>query len=570
MTSFFHSSALNTLHIAYSRYGSYLSVILRRDRLYLQSMYGGLWNDGEELFELNVIDPTGNTLPFEVEVLPERLRLTSETGVVEICVVGKDDALLRGQGVGLRLSRATAERMFDYAFSPDGERWEVNSFDAAIKAGLRKQRGTLQVDAPWERIHTRHITADFLPDEQGIVEGHIHLYSSVWNQNATAMLDFETEAEKNARDFSAWLAATLPVPEQWHKGRETAALINWSSVVAPHGFLRRDTMLMSKDLMNRVWSWDHCFNALALARQNPALAWDQFVLFFDHQDEQGALPDFLGDSLRSFAFCKPPIHGWTLRQLMQIPGLVDDTRLSEIYKPLVNWTQWWFVYRCDSDGLPRYHHGNDSGWDNGTVTAEGLPVQSPDLAAYLVVQMDVLADIALRLGKPDDAAKWTQQADDLLALLIDQLWAGTRFAARHSQTKKVVGGDSALMLVPLILGKRLPPNVRDGLVAEVQRFLTDYGIPSEHVQSPYFEQDGYWSGAIWAPVTYEIVIGLLSCDERDLALEINRRFCEMANRSGMAENFNALTGRGLKDSAYTWTASVFLLLGNLLLQEDFL
>jgi putative isomerase len=34
----------------------------------------------------------------------------------------------------------------------------------------------------------------------------------------------------------------------------------------------------------------------------------------------------------------------------------------------------------------------------------------------------------------------------------------------------------------------------------------------------------------------------------------------MAARSGMAENYNALTGAGLRDRAYTWTASVFLLL----------
>jgi putative isomerase len=49
--------------------------------------------------------------------------------------------------------------------------------------------------------------------------------------------------------------------------------------------------------------------------------------------------------------------------------------------------------------------------------------------------------------------------------------------------------------------------------------------------------------------------------EVELASKISRKFCDMAVRSGMAENFDALTGQGLRDLAYTWTSSVFLALG---------
>jgi hypothetical protein len=35
-----------------------------------------------------------------------------------------------------------------------------------------------------------------------------------------------------------------------------------------------------------------------------------------------------------------------------------------------------------------------------------------------------------------------------------------------------------------------------------------------------------------------------------------RRTCET---SGFYENFNALTGEGLRDRAYTWTASAYLM-----------
>lgn len=48
--------------------------------------------------------------------------------------------------------------------------------------------------------------------------------------------------------------------------------------------------------------------------------------------------------------------------------------------------------------------------------------------------------------------------------------------------------------------------------------------------------------------------------EQTLAREIARRFCRLCATSGFAENFDARTGQPLCDRAYTWTASVFLLL----------
>jgi glycogen debranching enzyme len=50
------------------------------------------------------------------------------------------------------------------------------------------------------------------------------------------------------------------------------------------------------------------------------------------------------------------------------------------------------------------------------------------------------------------------------------------------------------------------------------------------------------------------------CGYPDLAREIARRFCALCDRSGFAENYDALTAAPLRDPAYTWTASAFLLM----------
>jgi Mannosylglycerate hydrolase MGH1-like glycoside hydrolase domain len=52
--------------------------------------------------------------------------------------------------------------------------------------------------------------------------------------------------------------------------------------------------------------------------------------------------------------------------------------------------------------------------------------------------------------------------------------------------------------------------------------------------------------------------GLSQCGEKEIVRETAEKFCAMVRRSGFAENFDALTGEGLRDKAYTWTSSVFL------------
>ncbi|HET8711948.1 MAG TPA: trehalase family glycosidase, partial [Spongiibacteraceae bacterium] len=248
-------------------------------------------------------------------------------------------------------------------------------------------------------------------------------------------------------------------------------------------------------------------------------------------------------------------------------GALSQSQLVEIYAPLSRWTQWWLTERVElsskryGDGLPQYFHGNDSGWDNASIFAAGMPVQSPDLAALLILQMDVLSDVAQRLGKSGESIEWQQKAGALFEKLLTHCWLDNRFVALHDH--KPCDGDSLLMYLPIVLGERLPKSIQRDLVAALQQencFLTEHGLASESVASEFYEADGYWRGPIWAPAVFLIVEGLRSIGEAVFADEIARRFCRTVARSGMAENFDAITGAGLRDRAHTWTVSVFLLL----------
>ena len=114
--------------------------------------------------------------------------------------------------------------------------------------------------------------------------------------------------------------------------------------------------------------------------------------------------------------------------------------------------------------------------------------------------------------------------------------------------------------MPIVLGERLPREVAERLAERIASHLTPYGLATEHPDSPHYEPDGYWRGPIWAPATVLVEDGLRRAGHTGLADDISHRFRSLCETSGFAENFDALTGAGLRDRAYTWTASGYLLL----------
>jgi glycogen debranching enzyme len=187
-------------------------------------------------------------------------------------------------------------------------------------------------------------------------------------------------------------------------------------------------------------------------------------------------------------------------------------------------------------------------------------VETADLAAFLTMQLHELAALAAELGDPAAAARWNNTAVQVHTALLDDLWDGTRFAARGAATGLSRPSTSLLDLMPIALGADLPREVVDRLVTGVTAHLTSHGPATEPVESPHYAADGYWRGPVWAPATVLVEDGLRRAGHAALADEISRRFRQTCEKSGFAENFDAETGAGLRDRAYTWTASSYLIL----------
>jgi hypothetical protein len=557
--------------VPFSRNGSYIAFSILGESgpwpngVYLRSVHGEAQRarPGGRAALVEVIYE-GWGQPFKVSASPSKLVLQARQGSLSICISEPYVVRVRGDGVGMRLTFAGSEG--DYAISAGEDRWQVNTPALLLQYMLSPLAGRLQVEGAWHGTGSDRLVVELKPAPGGgECEVAIEEITSTWRPRVYDE-PFEECCALVNEEFEEWLERTPSLPKKYKEARRMAAYINWSSMVEPAGHLLRQSMLMSKNWMTNIWSWDHCFNAMALVNNDPLTAWDQLMTLFDQQDESGALPDYVNDRSMLWNFCKPPIHGWVLGWMMDRSSFFQVDQLRQIYGPLARWTEWWLVFRdADQDGIPQYHHGNDSGWDNATPFKVGVPLEAPDLCAYLILQMEALSRLALLLNATEEAESWQRRAEELLQRTLAHFWQGDHFVALLSGEHLVADSESLFLYLPILLGKRLPAGVRRALIDSLTRpgrWITPFGLATESPGSPDYQADGYWRGPIWAPSTLVIVEGLEACGEHKLAVDLARRFCDLCAANGFAENFDALSGIGLRDRAYTWTASVFLILGH--------
>lgn len=371
--------------------------------------------------------------------------------------------------------------------------------------------------------------------------------------------DFTGILKENKEKFADF-ANRFPKPAEPYKDMaEFAAYVLWSATVAPQGNLTCPAVYASTNMFPGVWSWDQCFMAIALNKGHHRLAFQQMEVIFRHQDSFGQLPGSVSDSTIRWNFCKPPVHGYIFSRMIQDANFTAD-ELRQVYKWIGRQTDYYLKYKdSDGGGICEYWHGNDSGEDNSTVFARQLPIESPDLTAYLIKSAELLQNLAERLGDSEGEMIWKEKSEQLMEKFLDAFIEDGIPIAREAFSKKTVHSGSLMPFQSLILGKRLPDDVRSKMLAVLKDdFLTEWGLATEAPESPLYQEDSYWRGAIWAPATLLFYEALMDCGEELFARNIAERFCTMVSRYGFFENFSAKTGKGLRDKPFSWTAAVFL------------
>lgn len=529
--------------------------------LLLRTISGGAASKAMFLLETT---QDGKAITYQLTCHPHMLRLDVGDGGIDICFDGERAIRVRSRGgIGLSLTEISGGPYRTMVQTPDGMSVDANLPASAVKCMFSPRTGSVEHSIEWDGHHGKDGRVQLLP-EDGRGEWVIALYRTSFVP-ADPNTNFDMCAEACFQAFARFVAShDLKALPGYDQSAALALYLNWSCIVAPEGLFKRPGMLMSKNWMSNVWSWDHCFNAMALWSGDKRLAWDQLMVMFDQQDAFGALLDSINDVEPIWNFVKPPIHGLTLLFMMDHGG-VEDSMLREAYPALCRWTRWWLNFRDrDHDLMAEYHHGNDSGWDNGTVFLMSPCVETPDLNAFLMIQIETLALVADALSLPKDASEWRE-------LLREMRPAYEAHFFQNAVPQAVVPGvhqplecQCALPMMSILLKGLIGDSHVEGALDALKSggFLTEYGMATEAPSSPLYTPDGYWRGPIWAPSTWLIVQGLRRCGETTLAKRLATQFVELCKSGGFAENFDALTGAPLRDKAYTWTSSVFLLLLN--------
>ena len=130
--------------------------------------------------------------------------------------------------------------------------------------------------------------------------------------------------------------------------------------------------------------------------------------------------------------------------------------------------------------------------------------------------------------------------------------------------------------IPLLLGERLPGDIREKLVKELMtegRWLTKYGFAGESTDSDRYVPVGWLAGPLLAPIHLLTCLGLSNSGYKAEAAEITRRYCRTLINANFAMIIDAQTGLDCSEGRWSnrypnrmsWTAMVFLVLGSLFL-----
>ncbi|MFF1574635.1 amylo-alpha-1,6-glucosidase [Leifsonia sp. NPDC058292] len=337
-----------------------------------------------------------------------------------------------------------------------------------------------------------------------------------------------------------------------------------------------------------LWQWDAYFIAAGLRHGDPELAREQLDLAFGFPTAAGQLPDVvhddgvlassddlppgdrdnlrragsaIADPTAPIPLTKPPLAAWALRAL---EGRVDDPAWFErAWATVARSQDWWFRDSdLDGDGMPEYGHPYSSGLDDSPVFDAELPVASPDLAAYLILQDDLLAAHARDRGDRAADAMHRERAEATLAAL-ERMWDDEAGFFRSSGAGHPLAAQTAVSLLPLLTG-RLPGRIVGRMLAAIddpERFATPFAVPTVAARDPDFSPERMWRGPVWINVNALLVEGLAVSGhaERSRALA-EATLSLVIDGGGPHEYFNPLTGGKARTAttSFGWSAALFV------------
>lgn len=362
-------------------------------------------------------------------------------------------------------------------------------------------------------------------------------------------------------------------------------ITNWRSA---NDDLKHDGIFPSLFGYDGFWAWDSWKQAAACAIFDPELGKNSIRAMFDHQTEDGMIPDciFSDKKQNNFRNTKPPLASWAVWKLFEATR--DTNFLWETVHVLFKYHNWWYLNRDhDKNGLCEY--GSNDGtieaakWESGMDNAArfdsismlkningswSMDQESVDLNSYLYFDKLFLVKIS-EITKAQSGIETGKDAIELQKSINRSFFDDFSgyFYDRNIQTDQLVKTKGPEGWIPLwanVAEKNHAKQIATEL-ADPNTFNTFLPFPTvDKSHSSFNPVSGYWRGPVWFDQAAFAISGLRNYGFNLQANEMLKKMLDNAQgltgNDPLYENYDPLTGKGLNSPHFSWTAAHLLLL----------
>ena len=350
------------------------------------------------------------------------------------------------------------------------------------------------------------------------------------------------------------------------------------------------------------WFWDSCFHAIILSHFSPHHAKNEIFSLLSKQFDNGLIPHMIywkkGKVINvnwgkdgTSSITQPPMIAYAVRQIFQTDG--DLSFVRTVYPSLYHFYRYLLTERDPHEKhLVGIMNPDESGEDNSPRFDDplNLPptntlkentkrrfqlvdqnidckfdapfcmrnffwVKDVPFNAIMVKNMQVLAELAEKLGNNDDALYFTQKSKEISsAMRKHQLSHGlfwSVYGKRYQKIKVKTWAIFAPLFAGILTKEEAKELVKKHLLNK-KEFWTDYPVPTVSRKEPSFDPKGFWRGPAWIATNWFIYKGLLNYGFVEEAKRIKESSLALIEKSGFREHFNPLTGEGEGAKNFTW------------------
>ena len=372
-----------------------------------------------------------------------------------------------------------------------------------------------------------------------------------------------------------------------------------------------------KDYANQ-YLWDSCFHAIIWRWIDPQKAQAELLSLISRQVEEG--PDagmiphcnywrngggWLWSQPERSSLTHPPLIAVAANLVFEHSH--DREFLTAIYSKVEKYHNWFDRRRDpDKDGLVCIIHPWEAGgdapprWDSFLGLDAYIPeagrearikmveelirydydplalvqngcfhVESLEINGIRAADLEAMADIAMILDKPEEAAKWLRRVDvvrngfrsrmivDGLPYDLDGVEEKPILQANAGQFVTLFGG-----LPTYEQAQQLVDQLRE------TNFWTAFPVANTPTDSPEYAPEHYWRGNVWPCLNWLIYQGLRRYGFHDIADELSARSFALLEQSGFWEYYHPETGAGLGGQDFSWACVMLDMIASAAAHEE--